>query len=218
MRGYADVAVKILQHLNIEEVIVVGWSLGGHIGIEMIDLLNDPQTLSNHKKIELKGLMLIGTPPALGVEQVRHAFTMASETNELGLAGQRDWTDEQALEFSKNSAAAGKEEFWEGWMYQAAKDTDPRARMIMAERFLDKEGGGVDQRAVVERADVLVAVVNGAEEQFVNLDYLDGIKWKNLWRGKCIRLEDLHHAPFWEDPGRFEKLLVEFLSDVERQV
>jgi len=71
----------------------------------------------------------------------------------------------------------------------------------------------VDQRKVVEETDVLVAVVNGTEEQFVNLDYLDGIRWKRLWKGECIRLEGLGHAPFWEDPERFEVLLVEFLKD-----
>jgi pimeloyl-ACP methyl ester carboxylesterase len=215
MRGYAEVAVRILQHLNIEEVVVIGWSLGGHIGIEMIELLQDPKTRENNKKIVMKGLMLIGTPPALGVEQVRQGFTMATEGSELGLAGQRDWTNEQAVQFSKNSAAAGKEEFWARWMEQDARDTDPRARMIMADRFLGKEPGGVDQRKVAESTDVLIAVVNGAEEQFVNLDYLDKIKWKNLWKNECLRLDGLHHAPFWEDPARFEKILVEFVADVE---
>jgi pimeloyl-ACP methyl ester carboxylesterase len=217
MRGYADLAIRILQHLNVEEVVVLGWSLGGHIGIEMIELLNDPATLSNNKKITMKGLMLTGTPPALGVDQVKEGFTMASESNVLGLAGQKDWTDEEALSFSQNSAAAGKKEYWEQWMYEDAKNTDPRCRMIMAERFLDKDKGGVDQVKVVESTDVLIAVVNGAEEQFVNLEYLDNIKWKRLWRKKCVCLEGLHHAPFWEDPGRFEKVLVEFVEDVEKE-
>jgi pimeloyl-ACP methyl ester carboxylesterase len=217
MRGYADLAIRILQHLNIEEVVVFGWSLGGHIGIEMIELLNHSATLSNNKKITMKGLMLTGTPPALGIEQIKQGFTMASESNVLGLAGQKDWTDEEALEFSQNSAAAGKEECWEQWMFEDAKNTDPRCRMIMAERFLDKGKGGVDQVHVVGSAGVLIAVVNGGKEQFVNLDYLDGIKWKRLWKGECMRLPGLHHAPFWEDPKGFEKVLVEFIEDVEKE-
>jgi pimeloyl-ACP methyl ester carboxylesterase len=217
MRGYTDLAIRILQHLNIDEVVVLGWSLGGHIGIEMIELLNDPAYLSNNKKIAMKGLMLTGTPPALGIDQIKEGFTMANHTNVLGLAGQRDWTDEEALSFSQNSAAAGIEKFWEQWMYDDARNTDPRARMIMAERFLETDKGGVDQVQVVENTDVLIAVVNGAQEQFVNLDYLDGIKWKRLWRGECLRLEGLHHAPFWEDPKAFEKVLVEFVEDVEKE-
>lgn len=215
MRGYAEVAVHILQHLNITSVIVFGWSLGGHIGIEMIELLK-AQT-NSAKKIKLKGLMLTGTPPALGAEQVRQGFTMATETGDLGLAGQKDWADDVALAFSKKSAAADIPELWEPWMYDNARNTDGRARMMMAQRFAGPGEEGVDQRKVVENEDVLIAVVNGAEEQFVNLDYLDGIKWKKLWRGKCIRLPGLHHAPFWEDPKGFEKLLVEFAQDAEKE-
>jgi pimeloyl-ACP methyl ester carboxylesterase len=219
MRGYADLAVHILQHLNIESVVVFGWSLGGHITIEMVELLKDPSNFPNTKKIELKGIMLTGTPPALGHAQIQQGFTMANEKSALGPAGEKNWTDEVALEFSKNSAAAGIEKLWEPWMFEDAKNTDGRARMIMERHFVgsgDEGAKDVDQRKVVETEDVLIAVVNGAEEQYVDLSYLDNIEWKNLWRGKCVRLDGLHHAPFWEDPARFEKVLVEFMQDAEK--
>jgi pimeloyl-ACP methyl ester carboxylesterase len=213
MRGYASLAIQVLQHLSVEEVVVLGWSLGGHIGIEMLDLIDSNEEISReHKKISVKGMMMVGTPPALGAEQVARGFPRG-----LGLASKKDWTDEEALSFSRNSAAAGKDEYWEEWMYVDAKNTDPRARVFMAKRFLGEEEGGVDQVAVVENTDALIAVVNGAEEQFIDLDYLDGIKWKKLWKGKCLRLDGLHHAPFWEDPERFEGLLVEFMQDVEKE-
>jgi pimeloyl-ACP methyl ester carboxylesterase len=212
MRGYAQLSVQILQHLSIEDVVVFGWSLGGHVGIEMLDLVNAPETLSEHKRIRIKGLMITGTPPAYGKQQVAQAFPRG-----LGLASTKDWSEETALEFSKNSAAAGKEECWEEWMYEDAWNMDGRARVIMARHFMGEEEGGVDQVRVVEESEVLIAVVNGAEEQFVDLDYVDGIKWRNLWKRKCVRLEGLHHAPFWEDPGRFEEVLVEFLEDVEKE-
>jgi pimeloyl-ACP methyl ester carboxylesterase len=219
-KGYAELAVQILQHLNIESVVILGWSLGGHIGIEVIELVKSPSTYTNCKKIDLRGLLITGTPPALGREQIRQGFTMANESSDLGFAGQRDWTDEETLAFSKNSAAAGIEKFWEPWMYEDAKNTDGRARMIMARNFVgsgEEEPIGVDQRKVVETEDVLIAVVNGAQEQFVNLDYLDRINWKRLWKGRCIRLEGLHHAPFWEDPEGFEKLLLDFCMECEKE-
>jgi pimeloyl-ACP methyl ester carboxylesterase len=31
--------VHILEHLKVESVVVLGWSLGGHVGIEMVPLL-----------------------------------------------------------------------------------------------------------------------------------------------------------------------------------
>ncbi|KAH8725055.1 Alpha/Beta hydrolase protein [Phaeosphaeriaceae sp. PMI808] len=219
MRGYAELSLHILQHLNIENVIVFGWSLGGHIGIELLDLLKAPSSFTNSKRINLKGLMITGTPPALGKEQIREGFTI-SETSDLGFAGWKDWTDEEAMAYSKSSATADVPDLWEPWMYEDAKNTDGRARMIMARNFTGsgEEGPvGVDQRKLVETEDVLIAVVNGASEPFVSLDYLDGIKWKRLWKGKCIRLPGLHHTPFWEDPSGFEKILVEFATDAEIQ-
>lgn len=213
MRGYADLACYILQHLNIVSVIVFGWSLGGHIGIEMIPVLKETT------KVELKGLMITGTPPALGRDQVKAGFTFSTDGT-LGISGQKSWTDEEALSISQNSAAAGNPDCWEEWMYENAKRTDGRARVIMARNFTgvgNGDGGavGVDQKQVVENEDVLVAVVNGAEEPYVTLEYLEGIRWKKLWRGECLRLHGLKHAPFWEDPIGFEKLLVEFLQDCE---
>ena len=164
--------------------------------------------------IELRGLMLVGAPPALGREQVGQAFKF--EDGGLGLGGQASWSEEQAEGFARKIAAGGREEYFEKFMLEDAMRADGRARMVLQNSLLGTEGRGpvgVDQRRVVEETDVLVAVVNGAEEQFVNLDYLDGIRWKRLWKGECIRLEGLRHAPFWEDPERFEALLVEFLKD-----
>lgn len=34
--GLADAAVELLDKLDVKEAVVFGWSLGGHIGIEMI--------------------------------------------------------------------------------------------------------------------------------------------------------------------------------------
>jgi pimeloyl-ACP methyl ester carboxylesterase len=208
MRGYADAALFVLHHLCVKSVVVLGWSLGGHVGIELLSLLE------SEADIDMKGLMLIGTPPALGAAQVSRAFRMGGG---LGKAGQRDWSDEDVEWVARNSAAAGKPELCEESMYDDARGTDGRARMVMSEAFCGPEAAGVDQVRLVETQDVLVAVVNGAEEQFVNLDYLDSISWKNLWRRECMRLPRLHHAPFWEDPGGFEKVLREFLEDAEKE-
>ncbi|CAI6326620.1 unnamed protein product [Periconia digitata] len=202
MRGYASLALTILTHLNISDVVVLGWSLGGHIGIELLALLRDQES------IRMKGLMLIGTPPALGEEQTGQGFT--STDPHLGLAAQRDWNVDEAKEFARMSAGAP----FEPWMEACAIRTHGRAREIMWEDFADRSAGGVDQVAVVETStDVLIAVVNGGDEPFINLGYLDEIKWGNLWKGECVKLKGLKHAPFWEAPGIFEDVLKNFLGD-----
>ncbi|KAF2243978.1 alpha/beta-hydrolase [Trematosphaeria pertusa] len=199
MRGYADLAVYILEHLCIKSVVVIGWSLGGHTGIEMIPLL------PSHD-ISMKGLMLIGTPPALGKEQINRGFMFKDP--HLSFSAQLHWTLDEAKDFSRTSAG----EPFEQWMEECAIRTDGKSRLLMWRKLAD--GVGLDQRKTVEEdRDVLIAVVNGGAEPYVNLDYLDEIAWGKLWKGKCLRLEGLKHAPFWERPTMFEEILEEFLED-----
>ncbi|OAL53747.1 alpha/beta-hydrolase [Pyrenochaeta sp. DS3sAY3a] len=206
MRGYADLAVHILAHLRVTRVVVFGWSLGGHVGIEMVPLL-----AGRAPPITLAGLMLTGSPPVLGKAQIARGFRGADDGG-LGLAGKEVWSPQEQELFARHSAAAGKPELYEPWVLKDAQRTDGRARVLMTTAFA--EGRGVDQRAVVEgEKGVRVAVVNGADEPFVDLDYLDGLAWGRLWGGKCIRIEGCGHAPFWEKPEEFEGILVRFLGD-----
>ena len=54
--GYARATVELLTKLGVKEAIVFGWSLGGHIGIEMIPL-------APVARLKIRGLMIVGTPP-----------------------------------------------------------------------------------------------------------------------------------------------------------
>lgn len=200
MRGYADLTKEIIEHLNLTSVVVFGWSLGGHIAIELIPLL-EPGIL--------KAIMITGTPPALGLAQTDKGFTFTN--GHLSLAGKQNLTEEEIRAFSRSTAG----EPFEQWMEDDVRRAHGISRKLMWEKFA--YGAGVDQKGVVEsNEDVLVAVVNGGNEPYVNLDYLDQIKWKKLWKGKCVRLEGLGHAPFWEKPARLQELLVEFLGDAEK--
>lgn len=208
MRGYADLAVEILQHLNVKTVVVLGWSLGGHVGIEMLPLLHTKDGNEGKSGTQMKGLMLVGTPPSLGLAQTDRGFTFTD--GHMSLAAKNDLSEEEIIGFARSCAG----DQYEAWMESDVRRTDGKARFLMWKKFA--EGVGVDQRGIVESEeykDTLVAVVNGGAEPFVNLEYLDGIRWKNLWTGKCMRLEGLGHAPFWERPEVFEEVFVEFLGD-----
>ena len=50
--GFADAAIELLGKLGVTEAIVFGWSLGGHIGIEMVPRFSG-----------MRGLMVTGAPP-----------------------------------------------------------------------------------------------------------------------------------------------------------
>lgn len=214
MRGYAECILGILGVLGVRSFSVVGWSLGGHIGIEMLALLRTNLNLNLNieaeKGLEMKGIILIGTPPSLGTQQVTAAFSKTPPSPYMALASQEHLTTQEAY----NYAVAVTGPPFQEWQRDAVSRADGQFRKIMFWSFTS--GIGVDQVGVVEsEKDVLISVVNGSEDPFVNFDYLDGLRWGRLWGRKCVRLDGLGHAPFWEDVGRFYPYLEGFLGESE---
>lgn len=69
--GYARAAVELLTKLRIQEVICLGWSLGGHNAIEMIPI-------APAAGVTIKGIMIVGTPP-VGFGDLDKGFTFGAE-------------------------------------------------------------------------------------------------------------------------------------------
>ena len=193
MPGYAEAAVAVLHGLGIAEAAVLGWSLGGHVGLEMIPRFPG-----------LRGLMITGTPPCTGATAAQGFKT----SEHIGLAGQESLSEADVDAYAH--ATCG--EPFEPFLREAVARTDGRARATMFKAFL--ADSGIDQPRLVETSPVPLAVVNGADEPFVNLDYVEAIAYANLWEGRCHRLAGLGHAPFWEAPEVFNPILERFLHDV----
>jgi pimeloyl-ACP methyl ester carboxylesterase len=194
--AYAQAAVELLDKLGVGDVIVLGWSLGGHIGIEMIPLLGS----------RLKGLMIVGTPP-VGYGELDEGFTFGEEGWKGSFAARDNLTEEEITKFSETCTDLPHEP----WMRETIARTDQIARKLMFEGF--DRGECLDQRKAVEETKVPIAVVNGEKEIFVNLEFVKNIKYGNLWRKQCIEMEGLLHAPFWAKPEEFGKILGSFVED-----
>jgi len=194
MPGYADVALELLLELGIDRYGVLGWSLGGHIGIELLA-----------RDARVAGLVITGTPPvghnhadvAAGFRPVEH----------MELTGKEAFTDEDAEDYARDSAGSPVPPF----LTAAVRRTDGRARRLMLEAAL--AGRGADQRNVMETNDAPVAVITGANEPFVDNDYLARFPYRNLWTRTVHVIPGTSHAPFWEAPDAFNPLLARFLTD-----
>jgi pimeloyl-ACP methyl ester carboxylesterase len=192
--GLAGAAVELLDRLRVTEAIVFGWSLGGHIGIDMIPRFPG-----------MRGLMISGAPP-VSHNQMSKGFNASPH---LGLAGRQELPKSDGDAFVEGIFGESPEPFLRHAVARA--DSCFRKRLFEAARA----GEGVDQRLVVESSTVPLAVVNGGADRIVNLDYFDTVAYANLWEGRCHRLSGLGHAPFWEAPGTFDPVLERFLNDVE---
>lgn len=198
MTGYAKCALELISQLHDGNFVVVGWSLGGHIGIEM----------TAHTD-RMKGLLVSGTPPVgRGATEMQEAFL---PNEHMAFTGQEVLTDEQAQLYARTTCGSRR---YEDFLGEAVRRTDGRARRIMMEAAL--RGDGVDQREVVETADMPLAIVNGREEALVNNAYVQSIDYANLWRRQVFLIDNAGHAPFWDEPQAFNSLLGDFLEDVSK--
>jgi len=192
--GLADAVVELLERLGVKEAVVLGWSLGGHIGIEMVP-----------RFAGMRGLMVVGTPPV-----ARNGMADGFQRSpHMQLAGQEHLSETDIEAFVR--AIFGKSA--EPFLHKAVARADGRFRKTLFEAA--RAGSGVDQRQIVETNPVPLAVVNDSEDRFVKLDYLDTLAYANLWEGHCHRLAEFGHAPFWEGPGDFDPILERFFRDVE---
>jgi pimeloyl-ACP methyl ester carboxylesterase len=192
--GCADAAVELLEKLGVTEAVVLGMSLGGHIGIEMVPRFSG-----------MRGLMIVGSPP-VGRNTMAQGFNASPQ---MGVAGKADLSEAEIAGFVQGIFGGSAEPF----LLEAVARADGRFRKRVFEAA--RAGGGVDQRSIVESSPVPLAVVNGGADRIVNLDYFDAVAYANLWEGYPHRLAGLGHAPFWEGPSVFNPLLERFLRDVE---
>ena len=192
--GLADATIELLEKMGVSEAIVFGWSLGGHIGMEMLSRFPG-----------MKGLMISGAPP-VSPNQMSRGFNASPQR---GVASKQELSKAEVDTFVENIFGESAEAF----LRDAVARTDGRFRKRLFEAA--RAGEGVDQRLIVESSHVPLAVVNGGADHIVNLDYFDTVAYANLWEGRCHRLSGLGHSCFWEAPGEFNPILERFLQDIE---
>jgi pimeloyl-ACP methyl ester carboxylesterase len=199
LNGYADAAVEVLKRLGVERATVFGWSLGGHVALNMIS-----------RFAGLTGVMISGTPPVPGTME---GFGQGFRQNaHMALAGSDAWGGGDAEAYARATAGAGAP--FEPFMLEAAQRTHNIARSTF---FADAlAGAGDDQRRIVESAGVPLAIVNGADDAFINAAYFDTLAYANLWDGRVFSLAGVGHAPFWDAPERFNPLLERFVAETAR--
>jgi pimeloyl-ACP methyl ester carboxylesterase len=203
LRALTDTVAQFIATLNLRRLVICGWSLGGHIAMELI----------GHPAIA--GVMVIGAPPlSKGPLGVLRAFQpswdmlLASKEN----FSERDVNRFYGLCFGRGGSSE---------LMAAVRRADGRVRPALSNSIM--RGEMVDERRVVETSRVPVAIVNGVAEPFVRLAYLDGLSRGSLWHGEPLLVADAGHAPFWDQPDTFNQLLADFADEAamekrERQV
>ena len=196
LTGLTSVVRETLTTIGVDRVVVFGWSLGGHIAIELM-----------HHHAGVTGLMLMGAPPVsrgpLGMLRAFHAnWDMLLASKER--YAPRDIRRYAQLCFGDKVPPE---------MLAAIKRSHGSVRSVFSNSMM--RGDGADQRRTVEESIVPIAFVNGEHDPFIRLSYFEGLHMRSLWDGHAHVLAGAGHAAFLDAPQRFEALLMRFASEVE---
>jgi len=194
--GYAGVLRDVLDQLALSAVHVVGWSLGGHVGLEL---------LATDRRV--RSLLITGTPPIdPGPNVVEQAFLPSAA---MSLTGKRNLSRRQVQIYGE--CLVGGKAYLTSGILRTLRRTDGGARYWMARNGLS--GIGTNEVQTVRTNACPLAVIHGRRDAFVNRDYLDSVHYRALWRNR-VQVVDAGHAPHWQRPRLFNRLLISFLEEV----
>lgn len=195
--GYAAALKGVMDHLGISSFHVIGWSLGGHIGIEMWSRMS-----------AVRSLLISGTPPIrLSPAGVADGFLSSPV---MDLAGKRDFSPEDVTAYG--SAMLGEPLDRRSRFAAMIARTDGRARYWMVRNGL--AGTGKDEIASVARCGKPLAIIQGRRDAFVHIVHIRKLTYRHLWLRRPI-LINAGHAVHWEKPDTFNGWMGRFLKYVD---
>jgi 8-oxo-dGTP diphosphatase len=191
--GYAKILDELVHHLNLKQFGVIGYSLGGNIALQWTQL--NPS---------IKGVMIIATAPMMYSQEAYLAY-LPYEGNYS--AHPEPLTEAQATEYMN---ACG---FHDRFMIEDAMRTDGKSRAQMVASIL--QGQGIHEPQIVSNLAIPLAVIAGAKDRALNLDYISNLTYRNLWRNQLTLIPNAQHAIIYTQADQLQPLITDFLKDIQ---
>lgn len=196
--GYGSVLTSFVETLGLDDAVFVGWSLGGHVLLEAAGQLP-----------AAKGFMILGTPPLAVPPAIGDAFLATNPA--AGLSFQNALTNGE-VETYVDSLFLPDNHRIPDFFYKDVRRTDPalRSQLLFSVGTLNYS----DEVLIAQNMTRPLAVIHGAEDQAVSLEYIRQLALPTLWRGEVQVVEGAGHAVQWEASRVFDRLLRAFIRDI----
>lgn len=192
--SYAKLIASLCAQLEINNPLLCGWSLGGHIAIEMAA-----------ESTEYSGLMIFGTPPVgPGIENIETAFLASNLSDVTGAENPpRDRLETYISELYGTLQRVPE------ILVTAGLRADGRSRSTMSAHWASGSNGH-DQRTLVQGWRGPILMLHGIDDPFISGDYFKSLDVPGDGSGPTFKvIEDVGHAPFIEAPDFFNAHLLE---------
>lgn len=191
VRGMCNALIQ--KYKSVENLVLLGNSLGGHLAMEIAPQLPN-----------LKGLVIFGAPPVKKPLNVEEAFI---PTEALAYYFKGAYDESELRE--KLQIIAHREEHFE-MLLQDFMRTDEPFRDVWAKSVtVDLELQ--DEVEIVKNLNKPVYVIHGLQDPSVNLEYLKTLEGIT----KIYEIDDCGHYPSLEQPEAFNAIVDEILSELK---
>lgn len=191
----ADSIADGIKALELQNVLVAGWSLGGHIALEMLD--RTPQ---------VAGAMIFGAPPlrAGPLSSIR-AYHFSRD---MFLVSKAQFSPVDAMRFEKFCIGSHAN----GAHIKAIGNADPNMRVDVFRSAL--HGKNRDQYDLAVGAEKPLCILGGADDPLVRSNYIHSIGENPSFIGEIALIDNAGHAPFVDQPAVFDFMLASFARRV----
>ena len=190
VRGYCEILQKVISSLNLNHVILVGHSLGGHIAIELTTQLPS-----------IKGLVIFGTPP-IGIPPAMDQMFLPNPNMGLLFQDILQETDITILQDLYHTGYFSIDE--------AISKSDGNARTYLGESIA--LGKFLNEREICQNLTIPLLLIHGENDSLVNLDYLKDLELPTLHKNQIQVIEKSGHSPQITHHDAFNSVLLEFIN------
>lgn len=193
---YASDLHVLIEHLALKDVTLVGWSLGGAIGMEY---------LLRHKRGVQALVSVAGAVPVF-TESRQIPFGQPRTTVTQWLEQERQRRPDFTKEFVDSMFYAKVGEYTKLWIWNLTMKTSWNAAIASLETLRD-----TDFTKVLGNVKVPVAVFHGVYDPCVPYD-LAKITVSKLPKAKLTSFQASGHVPFIEEKEKFNQELIRFIE------